>query len=166
MQRHIAPAWDGSITAVALTREQWKALIKEIDEPKAKEAESLKEQLHVTVEEKTMAGVHVYLVTPDNIPEKNRKRLLVHVHGGAYVFFGGVAATGEAILMAHFAKTQVLSEIYPLIEAHVNEALNGKGICDLEIREPASHGHRRRTETRELSPNLDSKSALACVNFV
>jgi acetyl esterase/lipase len=112
MQKHIAPAWDGSTAAVSLTREQWKALIKETDEPKAKEAESLKEHLHVTVEEKTMAGVHVYLVTPDSIPEENRKRLLVHVHGGAYVFFGGMAATGEAILMAHYAKTEVLSIDY------------------------------------------------------
>ena len=59
-----------------------------------------------------MAGVHVYLVTPYSIPEENRKRLLVHVHGGAYVFFGGVAATGEAILMAHYAKTEVLSIDY------------------------------------------------------
>jgi epsilon-lactone hydrolase len=112
MQKQIAPAWDGSTAAVALSREQWKAWIKETDEPKAKEAEFLKEQLHVTVEEKTMAGVHVYLVTPDSIPEENRKRLLVHVHGGAYVFFGGVAATGEAILMAHYAKTEVLSIDY------------------------------------------------------
>jgi epsilon-lactone hydrolase len=114
MQKHIAPVWiwDGDTAAAVPTREQWKTWIKEMDGPKAKEAESLKEQLHVTVKEKTMAGVHVYLVTPSGIPAENGKRLLVHVHGGAYVFFGGMAATEEAILIAHYSKTAVLSIDY------------------------------------------------------
>jgi epsilon-lactone hydrolase len=112
MQKHIAEAWDGSTAPFTKTSEQWKALIEKVNAPEAKEAGELKEKLHVTVEEKTMAGVHVYRVTPDNIPEQNRNRLLVHVHGGAYVFFGGMAATGEAILMAHFAQTEVLSVDY------------------------------------------------------
>jgi monoterpene epsilon-lactone hydrolase len=112
MQKHIAEAWDGSTATVTRTPEQWKADQKKVNEPEAKEAEVLKGQLHVSVEEKTIAGVHVYRVTPDNIPEQNRNRLLVHVHGGAYVFFGGMAATGEAILMAHYAQTEVISVDY------------------------------------------------------
>ena len=57
----------------------------------------------------------------------------------------------------HYGKTlpEVLPEIYPLIEAHVIEALNGKGICNLEIREPASHGHRRRTFLVSYQPAFD-----------
>lgn len=112
MQKHIAEAWDGSAATVTRTAEQWKAAQKKENEPEAKEAEVLKGKLHVTVEEMTMAGVHVYRVTPDNISEQNRNRLLVHVHGGAYVFFGGMAATGEAILMAHYAQTEVISVDY------------------------------------------------------
>jgi monoterpene epsilon-lactone hydrolase len=112
MQKHIAPAWEGSTAAVTRTSEQWKAFIKQVDAPEAKEAESLKKRLQVTVEENTVAGVHVYRVKPESVPEENRKRLLVHIHGGAYVFFGGIAATGEAILMAHYAKTEVLSIDY------------------------------------------------------
>lgn len=44
----------------------------------------------------------------------------------------------------HYGKTlaEAIPELYPLLEAHVKEALNGKGTCGLEIREPASHGHR------------------------
>jgi epsilon-lactone hydrolase len=112
MQKRIAEAWDGSTAAVTRTPEQWKADQKKVNEPQAKKAEVLKGQLHVTVEEKTIAGVHVYRVTPDNIPEQNRNRLLVHVHGGGYVFLGGMAATGEAILMAHYAQTEVISVDY------------------------------------------------------
>ena len=112
MQKHIADAWDGSTATVTRTTEQWKAEQEKENAPEAKEAEVLKGQLHVTVEEKTIAGVHVYRVTPANIPEQNRNRLLVHVHGGGYVFFGGMAATGEAILMAHYAQTEVISVDY------------------------------------------------------
>jgi monoterpene epsilon-lactone hydrolase len=112
MQKLIAPAWDGSTAAVSKTTEQWKALIKQTDEPEAKHAESLATQLHVSVKEETIAGVRVYRVKPETIPAENRNRLLVHVHGGGYVYFGGMAATGEGILMAHYAQTEVLSIDY------------------------------------------------------
>jgi epsilon-lactone hydrolase len=112
MQKHIAEAWDGSTATVTRTTEQWKADQKKQNEPEAKDAEVLKGQLHVAVKEETIAGVHVYRVTPNNIPEENRNRLLVHVHGGGYVFFGGMAATREAILMAHYAQTEVISVDY------------------------------------------------------
>ena len=42
------------------------------------------------------AGVNCYILTPDSIPEQNRNRLLVHVHGGGYVFAPGEAASREA----------------------------------------------------------------------
>jgi monoterpene epsilon-lactone hydrolase len=112
MQKIIAPAWDGSTATVTKTSEQWKAIKKQTDEPEAKEAESLAKQLHVSVKDETIAGVHVYRVKPETIPEENRNRLLVHVHGGGYVFFGGMAATREGILMAHYAQTEVLSIDY------------------------------------------------------
>jgi epsilon-lactone hydrolase len=112
MQKLVAPAWDGSTATVTRTSEQWKASIRQADEPEAKESESLATQLHVSVREETIAGVHVYRVKPESIPEENRNRLLVHVHGGGYVYFSGMAATREGILMAHYAQTEVLSIDY------------------------------------------------------
>jgi epsilon-lactone hydrolase len=56
--------------------------------------------------------VNCYILTPDNIPEQNRNRLLVHVHGGGYVFAPEEAATREAILMAGFGKFKVISIDY------------------------------------------------------
>lgn len=66
----------------------------------------------------------------------------------------------------HYGKTmaEVIPEIYPLIEAHVNEALNGKGICDLEIREPASHGRRRRTFLVSYQPAFDEAGEVVGVS--
>ena len=49
---------------------------------------------------------------PQAIAPKNRNRLLVHVHGGAYVFGGGEAAAGEAVLMANFGRIEVVSVDY------------------------------------------------------
>ena len=56
--------------------------------------------LKLAVTPMTIAGVKVYRIVPPDIPPENRDRLLVHVHGGAYVFFGGDAATGEAAMVA------------------------------------------------------------------
>ena len=66
----------------------------------------------------------------------------------------------------HYGKTlaEVIPELYPLIEAHVKEALNGKGICDLEIREPASHGHRRRTFLVSYQPAFDEAGEVVGVS--
>jgi len=59
-----------------------------------------------------MAGVNCYILTPDNIPEANRNRLLVHVHGGGYVFAPGESGTREGVLMAGFGKLKVISIDY------------------------------------------------------
>ena len=49
----------------------------------------MREKFGVKSEQVTIAGVNCYILTPDNIPEQNRNRLLVHVHGGGYVFAPG-----------------------------------------------------------------------------
>jgi hypothetical protein len=47
----------------------------------------LRREQQVRVEPLTIAGVKAYMVTPENIPPENRNRLLIHVHGGCYVFW-------------------------------------------------------------------------------
>jgi len=118
LQKIIAKPWEGSTAPMSLTAEQWKAKIKPSDEDEAKTSESLLKQFHVTAEEKTIAGVHVYTVKPDAIAPENRNRLLVNVHGGAYVLFAGKACLSEAILMAHYAHAEVLSIDYRMPPDH------------------------------------------------
>jgi len=103
---------------MSLTSDQWKAMIKHEDEAEAKTAASLEKQFHVTDEEKTIVGVHVYLIHPDVIAPENRNRLLVNVHGGAYILFAGRACLSEAVLMAHYAKAEVLSIDYRMPPDH------------------------------------------------
>ena len=90
----------------------WKALINMRAEAINKTLPGLREKFGVKSEQVTIAGVNCYILTPDNIPEQNRNRLLVHVHGGGYVFAPGEAATREAILMAGFGKFKVISIDY------------------------------------------------------
>jgi acetyl esterase/lipase len=69
-------------------------------------------RLHVTIKPAVIAGVKVYIVTPDTIPPENRDKILIHVHGGCYVLFPGEAGATEAIMMAGFGHYQVISVDY------------------------------------------------------
>jgi epsilon-lactone hydrolase len=72
----------------------------------------IQEKLSVTVEESTIAGVHVYIVTPTDMPAANRDRLLVHVHGGGYVLYPGEVGAGEAMLLAGYGRFKIVSVDY------------------------------------------------------
>jgi epsilon-lactone hydrolase len=112
MQKAIAPAWSGTTTRRVMTNQQWKAMIQKANAGEASSVDSLLKQFHVTLESRTIAGVPVFVVKPETVAPQNRTRLLVHVHGGGYVVFGGKAATPEAILMAHYGKIEVVSVDY------------------------------------------------------
>jgi len=90
----------------------WKALINMRADAIIKTLPAMREKLGVKSAQVTIAGVNCYILTPDDIPEKNRSRLLVHVHGGGYVFGPAESATREAILMAGFGKFKVVSIDY------------------------------------------------------
>jgi epsilon-lactone hydrolase len=90
----------------------WKALINMRADQINKTLPGLREKLGVKSEQVTIAGVNCYILTPDNIPEANRNRVLVHVHGGGYVFGPGESATREAVLMAGYGKFKVISIDY------------------------------------------------------
>jgi len=100
------------------TPDQWRAAQRALDEQRAEEARKNAAKLGVKVEETTVAGVSCYKVTPAEVPARNEGRLLVHVHGGAYVFGGGLACTGEAVLIADACKTRVISVDYRMPPDH------------------------------------------------
>jgi acetyl esterase/lipase len=104
----LSPTWN----VVPKTPEEWKALINKAAADTVKTLPAIREALHVTVEPTTIAGVKAYIVTPETIPPRNRNRLLVHVHGGAYVLSPGEAATKEAIELAGFGHYKVISVDY------------------------------------------------------
>lgn len=92
--------------------EEWKMLINQRAQLSIANLPALKEKLGVTVEPSTMGGVKVFIVTPKSIPPINQNRLLVHVHGGGYVFGPGEAAVPEAVLLAGFGGFKIISVDY------------------------------------------------------
>ncbi len=98
------------------TTEGWKKWQAEADSPWEKVARAVAEQLGAKVEPTKVAGVKCYLVTPKVVTSD--EDLIIHVHRGAYVFNGGMAATGEAILLADACKMRVLSVDYRMPPDH------------------------------------------------
>jgi len=96
----------------------WKAWVKTRSDGLAATLPDLRAKLGVKVEPTKIGGVNAFIVTPDQIPEANRNRLLVHVHGGGYVLFPGESGTREAILMAGYGKFKVISVDYRMPPDH------------------------------------------------
>lgn len=93
------------------TREQWMPIAKMMDE-NPRSAQPLLEQFGVTAEPIVVNGVKAYMLTPENIPAENRDRLLMHIHGGCYMMFGGEAGLAEGVMMAGYGQIKVLSIDY------------------------------------------------------
>ncbi len=112
IQALIAGPYPPHMNADPKSAAEWKELINRRAALAIANLPAMKEKLGVTVEPKTIAGVKTFIVTPKTIPASNRNRLLVHVHGGGYVFGPGEAALPEAILLAGFGGFKVISVDY------------------------------------------------------
>lgn len=113
--------WDHPPT----TPEGWTELVKQLEQATAPTVAPMAERMHVTLENTTLDGVRVYILTPDDIPSQNRNRLLVHVHGGCYVLNQHLAALPEAILVAGFSHIKTIAVDYRMPpEAYFPAALD------------------------------------------
>lgn len=70
----------------------------------------------VNVAGQTIAGVPVRIVTPLVIPEKNRGRVLLNVHGGGFRVDSG--SLTETVPMANLTQTKVVAVLYRLAPEH------------------------------------------------
>lgn len=66
----------------------------------------------VHIEETTIAGVRTDIITPLEMPEANRSRVLINLHGGGFNSDSGSLIEGDPI--ANLAKTKVVSVYYRL----------------------------------------------------
>jgi acetyl esterase/lipase len=66
--------------------------------------------------EQTIAGVPVRIVTPDGLPEANRDKVLLNLHGGGFNSDSG--SYTESIPIAGFAKIKVVAVLYRLAPEH------------------------------------------------
>jgi acetyl esterase/lipase len=106
------------LTSMPTTAEGWRKLQREQDAAMVGVARDGAKLLGVTVEPTSVAGVSCFRLTPKQVSAGNKNRLIVHVHGGAFVFNGGLAATGEGLLLAAACQTPILSVDYRMPPDH------------------------------------------------
>lgn len=98
---------------------EWK-LILELQAPLLKKMliEPARALFPADVQEGVINGVKIYTITPASIPPENEERILIHLHGGGYVFFGGEGCLSEALQMAHYGKYKVIAVDYRMPPDH------------------------------------------------
>jgi acetyl esterase/lipase len=92
--------------------QEWKDFARERAAPSVKAAAALQEKMGLEVEPAVIGGVNAFIVSPREMPQANRNRLLIHVHGGGYVLGPGKAGLPEALLMAGHGRFKVISIDY------------------------------------------------------
>jgi len=67
----------------------------------------------VDVREQRFSGVPANVITPQGgVPQRNRNRVLINLHGGGFVVGAGLGGLAESIPLAGLAKTKVISVDY------------------------------------------------------
>lgn len=118
MQALIAQPLSPAFNRAPATLAEWRTRVAEAAARTIADLPALRERLGVQVSPLEVAGVPCFMVTPANVPERNRGRRLLHLHGGVRVLNPGEAGTREAILMAGFAGFEVLSVDYRMPPDH------------------------------------------------
>jgi epsilon-lactone hydrolase len=69
-----------------------------------------------TLVDQTIAGVPVHIVTPDNMPERNKDKVLLNLHGGGFNSDSG--SYTESIPIASYTGIKVVAVLYRLAPEH------------------------------------------------
>lgn len=97
----LSPIWNVHPTSA----DEWKEFVAKVAARAIAGMPELLAKLNVKREQGKIAGIRVYVITPETLPSENRDRLQVHVHGGGYVLGPGEAGNREAILLAGYGRT-------------------------------------------------------------
>ncbi|QYZ69089.1 alpha/beta hydrolase [Neotabrizicola shimadae] len=110
----LAAGWDSRPTTAAA----WKDLVAASVEAAAGDIAKIKATYGLRVSSDRIAGVSVFRIDPATPSPEAAGRVLMHLHGGGYVFFPGEAGAGEGMLMAALAGWPVISVDYRMPPDH------------------------------------------------
>jgi len=100
------------------TKEEWKEWVEYTRISREYGVKKQAEKYNVSIKKEMIDGINVYTITPISLANKNTKHLFVYLHGGAYIFGGGMSALSEAMLIASRAKIPVISIDYRMPPDH------------------------------------------------
>ena len=117
----IRPGWN----VLPDSDQEWREVVDAGAAATMKTLPGLIDRMKVKVEKTTIDGVRAFIVTPESILPNNRDRVLIHMHGGCYVFSAGESGLAEAVMMAGFGRFRVISVDYRMPpEAYFPAALD------------------------------------------
>ena len=96
----------------------WKALVAQATEAETAWGRQLIDQLRVSVREEKAGGVKTFVLEPTAVDPKRQDKVLLHIHGGGYVFHPGKAALPEGVLAAGLCGYRVVSVDYRMPPEH------------------------------------------------
>ncbi len=97
--------------------EQWQRLKRQQSLRVQPQIERLK-SAPIDIKKTQMGGVTVRVLTPEQIPAAKQGKVLIGLHGGAYVFFGGEASMLEAASIALAGQYRVIAVDYRMPPQH------------------------------------------------
>jgi len=117
----LPPGWN----VLPRSDQEWRQVVETAAAATLKTLPGLIDRMKVKVERTTIDRVRAFIVSPDSILPNNRHRVLVHMHGGCYVFGPGESGLREAVMMAGLGGFRVISVDYRMPpEAHFPAALD------------------------------------------
>lgn len=113
-----APRFEALKEPPAHDKAAWRRHIAEADARMAKMLAPLAEKFPVQVDTHSVGAATLYEITPPEIPARNARRAILHVHGGGYVMGGGRLAGQMAVSMATAARMKTFSIDYRMPPDH------------------------------------------------
>jgi epsilon-lactone hydrolase len=125
IQRLIGAPFRPDWNVLPKSAQEWQQVVEARAAATLKTLPGLIERMKVKVEKTIIDGVRALVVTPESILPNNRHRVLIHMHGGCYVFNPGDAGLPEAVMMAGLGGFRVISVDYRMPpESHFPAALD------------------------------------------
>lgn len=100
------------------TTEEWNQVIAETQLRVPEGIEKAQQISNTTYEAELINGVNTYTVMPSIISKENQEFLIIHIHGGAYVFFPKEGCIPEAMLIAGYSKCKTITIDYRMPPHH------------------------------------------------
>jgi epsilon-lactone hydrolase len=107
-----AQTWLVSLTQKKLSARNLAEVRAATDEWRKNDSAEARKLYPVDIAETTIAGVRTDVIVPAAMPESNRNRVLINLHGGGFISDSGSLI--EGIPIAYLAKTKVVSVYYRL----------------------------------------------------
>jgi monoterpene epsilon-lactone hydrolase len=118
LQKLIGQRPDEATLQIPQTSEEWRALIAQMGSSSREIISKARDKFGVIVEPKVIGGVNCYFVKPNVAKSENRDRLLLGLHGGAFVCGAGESGLLEALEMSGLTSYNAIAVDYRMPPDH------------------------------------------------